>query len=875
MGEETEDDAWEERVDQDYSCIVGSSVAASATLQGNHIIHLKRRVRDISSNSMKTFSCPYALSDNSIKPLLAPVETAKRVIDSTAPSGLVNVKINDNSSSTNGKCLIEITRDISLERVIDVTEIHGKVMGDAWFGKSGCNHFSNDEKYFVYVAVPKAEKVTSYFDSSVGRSDKVESLFPNKYEYKEDWGEKYTGVSELGLFVLNLESGKVLRIPNVPKDITAGQPIFTPCGRGVVYTAWSNEPKRLGMIYCFQRPCSLYMVSIVKLIEELERSSVDSADGNKSFAPCEDSVPVTETISYQHLEITPQMRQAMYPQFSSNEDDSSDCYLAFLGHETGFSTHNASSGLYCLDWTEFVLISGPYLWDSRNSIMEIDTEKVLRPVIEPGAPTMSTSNRVLVNNFHFPGLFSTSIAPCSFISSRHLLLETNWRAVSVILVVDIDSCELRVISMSDGSLHLSPVFYSSYTVKNQVKHLGEKSTGHVDYATPVGVGSGQQCWQGPTPFSLSLLCACGGKEGGIVLLASNTSTQPRLGFIAAEEILPLLSQSKMSGIMSMIPFASQGRKLSSCFSDAFPIMSIAPTRPCSADYMSQIEVALSQMQSFVLQCRASDDSSVLIESILLLPSKDFPGEGIPLLVVPHGGPHSQFTTAFIAQYAYLSLTLNVAVLMVNYRGSTGYGQKELDSLPGRIGKQDVSDMHSATLAALELNDVQLNSQRLFVAGGSHGGFLTAHLLGQYPSLYRAGALRNPVTNIVSMAMVSDISDWCVVESCGIGNAGVGYDFTEYMPTSSEQINRMYEASPIRYVHHVSAPVLLLLGAKDRRVPVSQGLEYYHTLRQLPARIAAGTASEIRLYPDADHAIDIPDSESDQFISMKKWFAQYI
>lgn len=56
------------------------------------------------------------------------------------------------NANKEGKCVIEVTRDIALEKIIDVSSVHGKVIGDGWFGKSGCNHFSNDEKYFVYVA---------------------------------------------------------------------------------------------------------------------------------------------------------------------------------------------------------------------------------------------------------------------------------------------------------------------------------------------------------------------------------------------------------------------------------------------------------------------------------------------------------------------------------------------------------------------------------------------------------------------------------------------------------------------------------------------------------------------------------------------------
>ena len=145
----------DEKLDQDYSLIVGSSAAVTATLQGNRIINLRRKVRDINNNTSKTFSCPYIFSDTAIKPLLAPIEVSRRVIDCSSSSGLLNIKINDASSSPSAKdvkCVIEVTRDISLEKIIDVTNVHGRVIGDGWFGQSGCNHFSADEKYFVYVA---------------------------------------------------------------------------------------------------------------------------------------------------------------------------------------------------------------------------------------------------------------------------------------------------------------------------------------------------------------------------------------------------------------------------------------------------------------------------------------------------------------------------------------------------------------------------------------------------------------------------------------------------------------------------------------------------------------------------------------------------
>lgn len=409
--------------------------------------------------------------------------------------------------------------------------------------------------------------------------------------------------------------------------------------RGVVYTAWNNDPKRLGMIYCFQRPCSLRMVSIVNLLRTLDMPT-DKFDGDiEGDQPVPAAKPIT---CPPHVCLTASMRLARYPQFSPDDEDTEGISLVFLGHEQGFDTHNASSGLYSLNWTKLLLTTGPALWDPANGpAADVDVEKFIGAVIEPASPTMAKSNAVLINNFHFPGLFASSIAPCSFISPKLLLLETNWRAVSVVLVVNVHTCEIRVISLREGNFHLSNVFYSSYTVKKQVSHLGEMNSASVDYRTPVGLPSSrvsESSWQSVAPFSINLLCAAGGDEGGIVLLASSTSSRPRLGFIATEELLPLLTPSKISGLMSMIPFTGHGKQLRSTFSDVFPLMSLAASSPdgSATDGIALTEDALDDMESYVLQARAADNHSVLIESMLLFPSKSFPGEGIPLLVVPHG-----------------------------------------------------------------------------------------------------------------------------------------------------------------------------------------------------------------------------------------------
>ncbi len=161
--------------------------------------------------------------------------------------------------------------------------------------------------------------------------------------------------------------------------------------------------------------------------------------------------------------------------------------------------------------------------------------------------------------------------------------------------------------------------------------------------------------------------------------------------------------------------------------------------------------------------------------------------------------------------------------MVNYRGSTGFGEKALDSLPGNIGVQDVQEVHQAALKIIEKHDF-LDKDRVFLFGGSHGGFLVTHLSGQYPDFYRAVATRNPVIDIATMYPISDISDWTIVEA-GLGD---GSELEKIL--NAKTLSVMYECSPIKYVAQVKAPTLLLVGKTDRRVPPTQAVEYYRALQ---------------------------------------------
>ena len=198
-------------------------------------------------------------------------------------------------------------------------------------------------------------------------------------------------------------------------------------------------------------------------------------------------------------------------------------------------------------------------------------------------------------------------------------------------------------------------------------------------------------------------------------------------------------------------------------------------------------------------------------------------------------------------------------MLVNYRGSAGFGDASLESLLGKIGVQDVEDVHRAALKALE-DDHHLDKGQVFLYGGSHGGFLVAHLSGQHPDFYRAVSAINGVLNLATMFPITDIADWTAVE-VGLGNDGS--DLEKILDAQTLAV--MYNVSPVRYVDRVKAPTLLLVGKVDRRVPPTQSIEYYRCLK-----LHGKAKAKMLLYDDCHPLAEVPH-DTDVLINTALWF----
>lgn len=250
--------------------------------------------------------------------------------------------------------------------------------------------------------------------------------------------------------------------------------------------------------------------------------------------------------------------------------------------------------------------------------------------------------------------------------------------------------------------------------------------------------------------------------------------------------------------------------------------------------------------------------NITYEAVLIKPSHTSDVEP-PLMVIPHGGPHSCYVSGFVACHVAFSL-LGFTVLLVNYRGSIGFGQASIDALLGHVGTMDIQDVQEAVKHVIQSGVV--DPKRVVVDGGSHGGFITAHLIGQFPDFYKAACVRNPVIDISAMAEVTDIPDWTYAES------GLQYNVWTVLPTASS-LARMLDVSPIKYADQVKSPVLFLIGAKDLRVPPSQSHEFYCALN------ARHIETKMLMYEKSSHPLSEVDVEADSFVNTAIWFYNHL
>jgi dipeptidyl aminopeptidase/acylaminoacyl peptidase len=226
----------------------------------------------------------------------------------------------------------------------------------------------------------------------------------------------------------------------------------------------------------------------------------------------------------------------------------------------------------------------------------------------------------------------------------------------------------------------------------------------------------------------------------------------------------------------------------------------------------------------------------------------------PMVLYIHGGPHSGFGHIFSFDFQMLA-GAGYAVLLVNQRGSTGYGDAFATQIIGDWGNQDYGDLMAGVDHAVSRG--LADAERLGVCGLSGGGNLSCWIVGQ-TERFKAAVPENPVTNWVSFYGVSDIGPWFAVAELG------GH------PHEIPDVYR--RCSPITYAHRCTTPTLLIQGEADYRCPAEQSEQFYAVLK------ANGCPVEMLRLPASSHGGSIrgrPPLRRAQNEALLEWMNRYL
>ncbi len=220
-----------------------------------------------------------------------------------------------------------------------------------------------------------------------------------------------------------------------------------------------------------------------------------------------------------------------------------------------------------------------------------------------------------------------------------------------------------------------------------------------------------------------------------------------------------------------------------------------------------------------------------------------PVEDPPVVMVVHGGPEARFAPRYDPFIIQL-VAAGIAVVAPNVRGSAGWGRRFVSLDDRRLRLNSVRDL---TAVHGSLAGRGVDASRVAVIGGSYGGYMTLAALSFYPDLWAAGIATVGISSLVTF--LENTSPYRRrVREVEYGFLDTDRDF-------------LIEASPMTHVDRIRAPLMLIHGANDPRVPVSEARQLHASL------VARGVDSELLVYEDEGHGLAKRANRLDAFPRM--------
>jgi dipeptidyl aminopeptidase/acylaminoacyl peptidase len=250
------------------------------------------------------------------------------------------------------------------------------------------------------------------------------------------------------------------------------------------------------------------------------------------------------------------------------------------------------------------------------------------------------------------------------------------------------------------------------------------------------------------------------------------------------------------------------------------------------------------------EVRFKSFDGTLIQGWLLLPAGASSDNKAALLLSVHGGPHGMYGRSFSASLQLLCAR-GYAVLYLNPRGSSGYGQRFSDGCVNDWGGGDYKDLMAGVDHALARYPI--DADRLGITGGSYGGYMTFWTITQ-TDRFKAAVPYAGLSNLVSFYGTSLYQDLI---------------HTDFQGHPWDRHDLLWQRSPLCHVKRVKTPTLFLHGEADNDVPIGQSEEMYTALKE------RGVETVLVRYPREGHGPTEPRFVLDQLERKVAWFDRFL
>jgi dipeptidyl aminopeptidase/acylaminoacyl peptidase len=264
------------------------------------------------------------------------------------------------------------------------------------------------------------------------------------------------------------------------------------------------------------------------------------------------------------------------------------------------------------------------------------------------------------------------------------------------------------------------------------------------------------------------------------------------------------------------------------------------------------QLALNPAEDFWFKGAGGDS----VQGFIVKPPQYTPGKKYPVILLIHGGPQGAWLDNWHGRWNYqMFAATGSALVIINPRGSTGYGQKFVDDVSKAWAGKVYTDLMNGVDAALARN-AWMDSTRMGAAGGSFGGYMVNWIAG-HSTRFKALVSHAGPFNLENM--------YAATEELWFPEWEYGGPFWD--PKAMREQYRVY--SPHLYAAKFKTPTLVLNGELDFRVPYTEGLSMFTSLQR------QGVPSRLVVFPDEGHWIGKPQNQRLWWGEVQGWLSKYL